>query len=76
MLHEETVERTTLERLTASMHDPELANFNLAGGTALALYIGHRKRIDLDLFTPESFDATEVGEQYGLFVGTFNRKNH
>lgn len=40
MLHEETVERTTLERLTASMHDPELANFNLAGGTALALYIG------------------------------------
>ena len=78
MLHEEIVERTTLELLTALMHDPELANFNLAGGTALALYIGHRKSIDLDLFTPESFDATTLGEyltrRYG-FIGTFNRKN-
>ncbi|WP_363324057.1 nucleotidyl transferase AbiEii/AbiGii toxin family protein [uncultured Rikenella sp.] len=40
------------------MHDPELANFNLAGGTALALYVGHRKSIDLDLFTAgSSLDA-------------------
>lgn len=78
MLHEETVERTTLELLTALMQDPMLANFNLAGWTALALCIGHRKNIDLDLFTPEPFDATELGEylaqQYG-FVGTFNREN-
>lgn len=48
MLHEKTVAGTTLERLTALLHDPEQANFNLAGGTAPALYIGHRKSIDLD----------------------------
>lgn len=28
----------------------------LAGGTALALHFGHRVSVDLDFFTPESFD--------------------
>lgn len=28
----------------------------LAGGTALALRLGHRKSLDLDFFTPEKFD--------------------
>lgn len=78
MLYKETVERATFELLTKLMHDPVMANFNLAGGTALALYIGHRKSIDLDLFTPEPFDATELSEyltrNYG-FVGTFSRKD-
>lgn len=78
MLHKETVERETFELLTKLMHDPALADFNLAGGTALALYMGHRKSIDLDLFSPYPFDATELNryltEKYG-FIGTFNRKN-
>ena len=30
---------------------PELEQFNLVGGTALALYYGHRLSIDLDLFS-------------------------
>lgn len=30
-------------------------NFALAGGTALALQIGHRRSIDLDLFAPKPF---------------------
>lgn len=30
-------------------------NFYLAGGTALALQIGHRKSIDFDLFSPKEF---------------------
>jgi hypothetical protein len=32
----------------------------LAGGTAIALYFGHRLSIDLDLFTPVSFDSLEL----------------
>ena len=28
-------------------------NFYLAGGTALAIYFGHRRSVDLDWFTPE-----------------------
>jgi hypothetical protein len=32
----------------------------LAGGTALALHIGHRKSVDLDFFTPQIFSVDEV----------------
>jgi hypothetical protein len=35
---------------------PELVNMRLVGGTALALHLGHRKSIDLDLFG--NFDPT------------------
>jgi predicted nucleotidyltransferase component of viral defense system len=35
---------------------PSLSNFNLVGGTALALQLGHRISIDLDLFTAYNFD--------------------
>lgn len=34
---------------------PVLDSFVLVGGTALALQLGHRKSIDLDLFTPQPF---------------------
>jgi hypothetical protein len=43
------------------MHDDELSSFVLVGGTALALHVGHRKSIDLDLFSPAGFDSTELG---------------
>lgn len=32
-----------------------LRGFYLAGGTALALYLGHRRSVDLDLFSAETF---------------------
>ena len=32
----------------------------LTGGTAVALYFGHRLSIDLDLFTPMGFDSLEL----------------
>lgn len=35
-------------------------SFTLAGGTALALHIGHRYSEDLDFFHPESFDPVEI----------------
>lgn len=38
------------------------SNFNLVGGTALALQIGHRNSIDLDFFSNEDFDTEEVKE--------------
>jgi predicted nucleotidyltransferase component of viral defense system len=37
-----------------------LNQFVLVGGTALALQIGHRKSIDLDLFTTEDFNSSEL----------------
>lgn len=35
---------------------PALRSFYLAGGTALALYLGHRRSVDLDFFSVQSFD--------------------
>ena len=32
----------------------------LAGGTAVALYFGHRLSIDLDFFTPEEFNSLDL----------------
>jgi predicted nucleotidyltransferase component of viral defense system len=39
------------------MARPELAQFALVGGTNLSLRLGHRKSIDLDLFTNAPFDT-------------------
>jgi len=78
MLHTETVERETLELLKRLAHDPELSGFNLAGGTALALYLGHRISIDLDLFTSRPFDARALEDhliRHYDFRGDFLEKN-
>lgn len=60
MLHKETVEPRTLELLKQLQAEPLFSGFNLVGGTALALRLGHRKSIDLDLFTREEFNLEEL----------------
>jgi hypothetical protein len=60
VLHFKTVEPSTLSILKKLMALPELESFALVGGTALALKTGHRKSIDLDLFSIEQFDATSI----------------
>ncbi|HLF46942.1 MAG TPA: nucleotidyl transferase AbiEii/AbiGii toxin family protein [Chitinophagaceae bacterium] len=42
------------------MKIPELKNFSLVGGTTLSLLYGHRKSVDLDLFSNHPFDNTVV----------------
>ena len=53
MLYTETVARSTLELLKKLEAERMMVGFNLAGGTSLSLYLGHRLSLDLDLFTPE-----------------------
>lgn len=50
MLHYETIEPHTLELLKKLQAIPLLRNTRLVGGTSLALQLGHRKSVDLDLF--------------------------
>ena len=38
----------------------ELTGFYLVGGTSLALQLGHRDSIDIDLFTQNNFTAAEI----------------
>jgi len=60
MLQTQAVERKTFELLKAIMHDEKLGSFHLVGGTALALCLGHRKSIDIDLFSQSPFDVEEI----------------
>ena len=60
MLQTRTVEPRTLELLKQLMPLPVLDSFFLVGGTALALQLGHRKSIDLDLFTPQPFNSSTL----------------
>lgn len=62
MLHTETVEKGTMDIVRRLMADENFSAFNLVGGTALALKIGHRKSIDIDLFTSTDFNAPEISK--------------
>ena len=62
MLYTETVENNTLELLRTLMHDSRFSDFLLAGGTNLALRLGHRKSVDLDLFSYQHFDSISLAE--------------
>lgn len=56
MLHLSTVEPDTLKLAQEIFKVPFVSErFALAGGTSLALQIGHRSSIDLDLFSPSPF---------------------
>ncbi len=62
MLQTRTVEPSTLGLLKELMSKDYLNQFALVGGTALALQLGHRFSIDLDLFTTEPFIKEELLE--------------
>lgn len=69
MLHLETIEPNTLELLRRLQSLSIFEHSRLVGGTALALQLGHRKSIDLDMFgtidaSPEDIQEAckEVGE--------------
>jgi hypothetical protein len=60
MLQYRALYPATLELLKKLMALPELQDFFLVGGTALALQIGHRISLDIDLFTQQDFDAQKL----------------
>ncbi|MCL2074575.1 MAG: nucleotidyl transferase AbiEii/AbiGii toxin family protein [Marinilabiliaceae bacterium] len=62
MLQTQTIKEGTYRLLKKLMHDEKLSHFYLVGGTALALYMGHRISIDLDLFSQRLFDIDETLE--------------
>jgi hypothetical protein len=63
MLLKETVASPVLELLKSLQQQAYLRHFYLAGGTALALYYGHRKSVDIDLFSNFNFNAEDLLEQ-------------
>ncbi len=43
--------------------------FHLAGGTALALYLGHRTSKDLDFYTEKQFNALKIIQNFKKILG-------
>lgn len=57
MLYKETVSKEMWKLLQRLMKDEKLKDYILVGGTALALRLGHRLSVDLDLFTTKIFNS-------------------
>ncbi len=63
MLHYEVLHPEALGLLMALAGDPLLADYRLAGGTALALQVGHRMSLDLDFFNSEGRRASDWSDR-------------
>jgi len=62
-------------RLYEKLAQQEFINdFYLAGGTALALQIGHRRSIDFDFFTPSGFEPSAITRKLNE-IGEYFREN-
>jgi predicted nucleotidyltransferase component of viral defense system len=51
-----------------------ITDFYLAGGTCLALQIGHRRSIDFDFFIPDDFDTSTIINRL-VQIGSYQRDN-
>jgi len=60
MLRTAAVTGRLLELIKILMADAWLRDFHLVGGTALALILGHRQSIDIDLFSQRDFDVEDL----------------
>jgi predicted nucleotidyltransferase component of viral defense system len=69
MLQKQAVTKKLLELVETLQQIPLLEEFNLVGGTALALQMGHRFSEDIDLFTRHDFNRELIlealKEKYG-----------
>lgn len=71
MLFYETINATTLELLKKLQSNKGFKNLLLVGGTSLALQIGHRVSIDIDLFGKIDINTIELNKllsSYGEIV--------
>jgi hypothetical protein len=62
MLHKQPsiIEAKTFRLIQELQSLPELKDFYLVGGTALALQLGHRSSIDIELFSQSEFAGDEI----------------
>ncbi len=62
MLQQNKINTATLELIKELQHKEYLQGFVLVGGTALALLLGHRSSIDIDLFCDFDFNESQLKE--------------
>ena len=59
MLYYNTISKLLLDTLLQLMKAEELSDFRLVGGTSLSLQIGHRKSVDIDLFSDSTYGTID-----------------
>lgn len=67
MLQTQTIQPNLLELLKKIMASEVFKGFNLVGGTSLALQIGHRFSVDIDMFGHSEINEFEFIEELSLF---------
>jgi predicted nucleotidyltransferase component of viral defense system len=75
MLRTDTLEKSTLALLKKLQAMEILGNTRLVGGTALALQLGHRVSVDLDIFGIVPIDANQLSEELNV-VGLKGRLDY
>jgi predicted nucleotidyltransferase component of viral defense system len=66
MLQKKAVPRAAMDVLNFLSTQYFLNDFRLVGGTALALYWGHRTSVDIDLFTDKKLSLLEIEQKLSL----------
>jgi hypothetical protein len=59
-LHLEILPEEQIKLLNLLSGETFIRDFYLAGGTGLALYLGHRQSFDFDFFIPTDFDTSQI----------------
>ena len=77
MLQLKTIDTNTFSLLKDLSAAKYLSDFALAGGTSLALQLGHRISVDLDFFTLKEFSAemlvNQIKQVYKVFDVSINK---
>ncbi|MDR0876602.1 MAG: nucleotidyl transferase AbiEii/AbiGii toxin family protein, partial [Treponema sp.] len=75
MLRKESVEKPLWDILINLNKNNIFKNYNLVGGTALSLQIGHRMSDDIDLFTAKEFNKFKILEYFYKYYKGFEIGN-
>lgn len=78
MLHYKSIDNPTLELLKKLQSSIGFPKTRLAGGTSLALQIGHRKSVDIDLFgqiNEDQYTITRKLDSMGKVLTLKNTEN-
>lgn len=76
MLKKETVSSELLEVLSVMMGMKTLLKHRLVGGTALALHLGHRVSVDIDLFSDNKNNYNSIRQELNKVFGKKLQKGY
>ncbi len=72
--HLEVLPETQQHLLDTLSAQPFISDFYMAGGTCLALQIGHRQSVDFDFFIPSDFSTSAIVNKLAE-IGSYERGN-